>query len=366
MTSLKRSNRIFAIDLGDLYLKFLFVENNRAVLWGKEELNVIFWRRPMEHLWELVQDSFLSWKEKEEGTVVLGFSPSFLKARKANQALERTAPQTEITKDEANALTKEFEKRLVENSLEALEPQSGIRKEDVLLERFSVLERKIDGYPVPVLEGYKGRVVEFQGLGVFLLRSHKDMLNYMRSQYKLGIPLLSHTTESVFLFAKEKKIDGVFVDIGDSKTSLTLVMSEKLVFTDEIPSGGDNFTGVLARTLGMKQNIAREFKEKYVQGELSEDLRSRMRELFLPEAKNFSTLIEERLKNAGLNISCPVFLFGGGALLAEVKESLEEENRSISLLLPKDVLPLKNFPASMNAQYTPLVLELYHAQQKTL
>ncbi|MDP2637134.1 MAG: hypothetical protein Q8P03_00785 [bacterium] len=358
--------RIFAIDLGDLYLKFLFVENNRAVLWGKEELNVIFWRRPLEHVWELVQDSFLSWKKREEGKVVLGFSPSFLKACRASQALERTAPRTEITKEEEKALVLELEKRLTEGALEALSLRSGIQKEDVMLERLSILEKKIDGYPVPSLEGYKGRVVEFQGMGVFLLRSHKDMLNYMRSQYKLGIPLLSHTAESITLFAKEKGTDGLFVDIGDVKTSLALVTSGKLVFVDEIPAGGDSFTTVLAQSFGMKPNIAREFKEKYVAGTLSEDLRSRMRELFLPEAKNFSTLIEERLKSAGFNISCPVFLFGGGARLLEVKESLEEENRSISLLLPKDVLPLESFPASMNAQYTPLMLELYHAQQKTL
>ena len=73
MISSKQPDRIFAIDVGDLYLKFLFMENNRAVLWGREELNVIFWRRPLEHIWEMVQNFFLSWKEKEQGGVVLGF-----------------------------------------------------------------------------------------------------------------------------------------------------------------------------------------------------------------------------------------------------------------------------------------------------
>ncbi|MDO8633374.1 MAG: hypothetical protein Q8O97_01215 [bacterium] len=363
MTSSKQSDRIFAIDVGDLYLKFLFMEKNRAVLWGREELNVIFWRRPLEHIWEMVQNFFLSWKEKEQGSVVLGFSPSSLKASFVSHTLSRQSSGP-ITAIEEQSLLKEFQKVLEGKALETLSQESGIRKEDFVLERFTVLEKKIDGYAVPSFKDFKGKEVTLRGLGVFLLRSHHEILEYIVRQYKLGAPLLSHEAESLTLFAKEKGLDALFLDVGDTHTSFSLVVEQSLALSDVLPFGGDRFTQILMRSLGMKANIAREFKEKYVKGQLSEDLRARIKELFLPEARNLVTLIQERMQKNGLAFSYPVFLFGGGALLEELKEAAQEQVQDVSLLLPKDVFAVQNFPPELNPQYTPLVLQVYYARQK--
>ena len=363
MMSSKQPDRIFAIDVGDLYLKFLFMEKNRAVLWGREELNVIFWRRPLEHIWEMVQNFFLSWKEKEQGSVVLGFSPSSLKGSFVSHTLVRQSLDV-ITAGEEQALSQEFQKVLEEKALETLSQESGIRKEDFVLERFTVLEKKIDGYTVPSFKDFKGKEVTLRGLGVFLLRSHHEILEYIVRQYKLGAPLLSHEAESLTLFAKEKGLDALFLDVGDTHIGLSLVQEQSLVFSDVLQIGGDRFTQILMRSLGMKANIAREFKEKYVKGQLSEDLRARMKELFLPEARNLITLIQERMQKKGLAFSYPVFLFGGGALLEELKEAVQEQAQDVSLLLPKDVFAVQNFPPSLNPQYTPLVLQMYYASKK--
>ncbi|MBI2642303.1 MAG: hypothetical protein HYW97_00430 [Candidatus Wildermuthbacteria bacterium] len=363
MTNSTQPDRIFAIDLGDLYLKFLFMETGRAVLWGREELNIIFWRRPLEHIWEMVQNFFLSWKEKEQGNVVLGFSPSSLKASFVCHAISRQSSDA-ITAGEEELLLKEFQKVLEEKALEVLSSESGILKEDFVLERFTVLEKKIDGYTVSSFKDFKGKEVTLRGLGVFLLRSHHEVLDYIVRQYVLGTPLVSHEAESLTLFAKEKGLDALFLDVGDTHTALSLVVSQSLVLSDTVPFGGDRFTQILMHSLGMKANIAREFKEKYVKGQLSEDLRARMKELFLPEARNLITLIQERMQKKGLAFSYPVFLFGGGANLEELKEAAQEQVQEVSLLLPKDVFEIQNFPPEFNCQYTPLILQVYYARQK--
>ncbi|MBI2642082.1 MAG: hypothetical protein HYW96_00715 [Candidatus Wildermuthbacteria bacterium] len=363
MTSSTQPDRIFAIDVGDLYLKFLFMEKNRAVLWGREELNVIFWRRPLEHIWEMVQNFFLSWKEREQGSVVLGFSPSSLKASFVSHTLSRESSDV-IAAAEEQSLMQEFQKILEEKALETLSRESGIRKEDFVLERFTALEKKIDGYAVASFKDFKGKEVTVRGLGVFLLRSHHEILEYIVRQYKLGVPLLSHEAESLTLFAKEKGLDALFIDVGDTHTALSLVQGQSLALSDVLSFGGDRFTQILMRSLGMKANIAREFKERYVKGQLSEDLRSRMKELFLPEARNLITLIQERMQEKGFAFSYPVFLFGGGANLEELKEAAQEQVQDVSLLLPKDVFAIQNFPPELNCQYTPLVLQVYYASKK--
>lgn len=357
--------RIFAIDLGDLYLKFVFIEKGRAVLWGREELNLIFWQRPLEHLWDLIQNFFASFKGEEKGSLVLGFSQSFLKASFASHVIVRSSPQERISAAEEKTLEQEFQKELTEKSLGALSEMSGILKEEFLLERLVILSRAIDGYVVSRLEGLKGKEVVIVAFGVFLLRSHQEILDYIKNQYKLTPPVLVHEAETILQFAKDKNKEGLFLDIGDRISSVFLIQSGSLAALDVLPFGGDRFTSLLEQTLGMKTNVAREFKERFVKGQLTEDLRKRIHELFLPEARKLITLSKERLNKASFGMSFPCFLLGGGALIPELKEAFDEEGVHCSVLLPKDVLVLQGFPPEMNPQYTPLVLQLYNASAKT-
>jgi cell division ATPase FtsA len=85
-------------------------------------------------------------------------------------------------------------------------------------------------------------------------------------------------------------------------------------------------------------------KKDYSQGLLSEEVRQRIKEILSSAAQNW--LKELKLKVTAKKILFPfdIFLFGGGSLIPEIQEVLEQsfsESHQIRYLYPKDLKGIK-------------------------
>ena len=371
------TKRFLALDIGDLYFKFAFFEKKaqqlRAVLWGAEELSAIFWRRPLERIWPTIQQKYVSWKKEESSVekVILTFSPSIFKAVLMPLGWERKNPQSEINKEEEQSIEKGAFHKTEEKMKEILFKSHGIAASDFVLQNLEILTMSIDGYRVSHLQGFKGTAIEFQFLGTFLPLEYAQRIQSLIFQYQLGKPVFIHEVQLMHAFAAMRKKDALFIDLGDKITQIAVVKGGELLFIKELAWGGDILTRHLEDVLGMKENIAREFKEQYAAGKLSEDLRKKVRELFLPEVKKLVILVEESMEAYGGVLPLEVLIFGGGSLLPELIESFKENDfqnlpfidaPQVGVLLPKDIAKIENFSQALNPLYTTLFLEYYATQ----
>lgn len=365
--------RVFALDIGDLFLKFALCkkeENSlRAVLWGMEELNILFWHRPFERVWKFIEESYI------KAQVAVSFSPSFLKTRLGTYLSLRKNPKEKLHEKEYNVLLKEVEEYGKNSFSKELALKLKVLQEDLVLKDIRIFQWSIDGYPVKNPTGFEGSQVKAEFMAHFLFKSYDEVVKAIPRKYKLEQPLVYPEVEGLLQFAFEKNQEGIFLDIGDKTTQLVVIKKERVLAIDELPFGGENMTRLLMDKLGMKVGSARELKEQYAKQMLSQELMLQLRHLFLPEVKNFVTLLKEKL--GGFNILLPnhLILFGGGALMKEITEELEKENFTaipfqgevaVSLLFPKDMWEISNMNQVSNPQYTSLFLQFYafqsHAQ----
>lgn len=367
------AKKFLALDIGDLYFKFAFFEKKaqqlRAVFWGAEELDAIFWKRPLERIWS----NIVSWKKEKSfiDKVILTFSPSIFKAVLMPLSQDRKNPQNEINKEEEQSIKKEASHKAEEKMKEILFKRYGIAASDFVLQNLEILTMSIDGYHVSHLQGFRGTAVEFQFLGTFLSLKYVQRIHSLIFQYQLGEPVFIHGIQLIRAFAAMNKKDGIFIDLGDAITQIAIIKGGELLFIKELAWGGAILTRHLEDVLGMKENIAREFKEQYAAGKLSEGLRKKVRELFLPEVKKLVRLIKETMEAYGGVLPPEVLLFGGSSLLPELIESFKEDDfqglpfidaPQVGVLLPKDIAKIENFNQALNPLYTTLLLEYYATQ----
>lgn len=360
-----KHNEFLLVDVGDLYLKYAFCEQEkdslRVVLWGKEEINTIFWSHPFEKIWQKIQELYVSWKNTKPNSrhkVMLSFSSSVFKAHIATITLLRKNPNESIQKSEDEEIKDRIHKTAEEKIKKIIAEQHGIQQSDLVLENVRILSILIDGYEVPRMQGFGGSDIECKVLATFLFRERHETIKAMVSRDYLYAPQFIHEAEAIQSFSSVKKLNGIFIDIGDNTTQVTAVQNGELFFIEELKWGSDICTKILEQMLSMKENIAREFKDRYTKGELTEDLRNRVSGFFLPEFKKFAILIRGIIEDSFI-ASSSLFLFGGGALIPGLKEVLEEQHFGVSVLLPKDFGLFKDFDQALNPLYTPLFLEYY-------
>lgn len=355
--------RALILDVGDVYLKFAYCQRKdkkewQAVLQGKEETNTIFWHKSLESAWETIrrmhQGAFL---EKETPRTVINLSPSIFKARPKEFSFQRNdskAPFSEYIEQELVRMMKDM---LTASAPQEFSAASGIAQAEFLLHDMRVLRWYIDGYEVPRLKGFQGKEVKCSVLATFLLRSWSKALETFKKARTGKDVFLMHEAQVLQKFAAAHNMHGTFVNIGDLFTHAVGIKEGTVLFATEFNVGGDRFTYIVEQLLGMNASTAREFKESYSRGKLSDAMTKRVQEAFLPEASRIGTMVQERMQLYPALLLDPVFLFGGGAHVPDIQKAFSQE-REARLLLPQDILSVSRLDAS-NPQYTSLVLQLY-------
>lgn len=303
--------------------------------------------------------------------VLLGLSPSILKARVTFISIQRKNPKVTLKKKEANLIQAEALAEAKEKISDSVFESFGILPSALRFIYVKVLEIKIDGYPVSCLEGYKGQDIGFKVLLTFALDQFLQRIENIVQFQRVKIIHLAQGLLSLIGFE-----DGVFLDIGGDATQIFLKKNDKLEEIGDFKKGGIAFSQEISETLGQREREGRELKERYSKRELGEEARAKMAQILAKPQINWYKNLEDAIKKLNISGLLPqkFYLFGGGAKMPEIKKSLEDEMGNINFMgdVEVKILSLKDYyhslglrreklPSSIldNPQYTPVFLIFY-------
>lgn len=256
-------------------------------------------------------------------------------------SFSRPRAELVINKKEAAEIQDLVLKEIKEKSRQSFAEQFGCPPEHLSFASYRLIEIKIDGYKVPEIFGYQGKVLEFKSLVTSLPEFHlsdtremvEDYQRYAGNAAGRGKRLLKvqtvHEAETLSSVLEGKGKTGLFIDAGANWTHVFLVRNSQIEQIAEFESGGEKFSRALSEQLGLDLPQARILKESYSKKLLSEEGRARVREIIFPELEIWFKSLKSKLlssETAGLGPLLPkeIFLFGNGSELPEIAEILAE------------------------------------------
>ncbi len=305
--------------------------------------------------------------------VLLGLPPNIFVSRVVFQSLKRKEKGV-IKEKEKEEILKDVLEQGKKKISQIYAQEKGILPNDLQFLNLRILETKIDGYAVPDVLDYDGKNLDFRLLVSFL---PKYYLETSFSGYFSPFPIVKElgfeisgitaTAERLCPFLVQSP-EAIFLDIGGEATQIFLAKNGLFEKISEFNKGGKDFSQVLSERLGLDESSARDLKHRYSRGDISEESRQTLRDFFETAAKAWFKDLKSELKKMDCGIfPSDILIFGGGALLPEVKEFLEEgewENISfaeppkVKLLKPKDFINIEE-KIGLTSQNTPTLLIYY-------
>lgn len=359
-----KENKFLVLDIGTEAVKGLICkkENSKITIFEAGiqyfERYGVFNGRDFET--EVIKRAILKTLKQgwEKLPVLVTLSPNILKARVVQQSFERKSPKKRIFKKEQELIYQQvFEKAKKEISQRFVE-KFGILARDIQWINQEVLEIKIDGYSVSVLQGYEGKYLDLKILETFLLKYYFESIKRIFEDLQLKVLKITHLAESLLNAFKER--DGIFLDIGGEVSQIFLIKQGNLKQVNELKKGGKIFSQELSETLGIDEASARDLKQRYASKLLSPETEKRIKTILSEEKRTWCENLKQSLPKE--LFPSAVFLFGGGSLLPEIREVLKENGIEVKFIYPKDLKEIKDETKSLNSpQYIPSLLTCYYA-----
>ena len=345
------------VDLGESACKFVLAKEHGNVLevqaWGTENMRSLEYAA--EHIRGIV-------KGMDIATVLLSFPSTLRRSRALREKVERKNAALRISPAEKKAILEDLFARARLSLTKQIQDSSGILAGDIHIYKLHIVRYAIDGYQVQDILGFEGQHLDVRILAVFTLVKHLPIIDNIIQRFSDMPFIVVHAAEALHGFSQRILQNGIYIDIGDASSRIMVTHQGGVVFIDEIPHGGKDFTLHLQETLSLGENTAKDFKERYASGDFSFPLREGVKEGFARIAKDLVHLACKSLGTIQAPLPSSVFLFGGGAMLPEIKEAFENsaleslafhEKPRVSFLLPKDLWTVE-FPGKSNPVFTPL------------
>jgi len=302
---------------------------------------------------------------------IVGLPPDIFVAQIVSQTYRRKE-RGPINKSEAKKIIDKIKDDGKRNACQVYFKERGLLPSHLIVIGLRILRVKVDGYPVSDIVGLEGKRLEFSLLVTILPES------YIEEETKGFSPLLilremgfeilqlTHEVEGLINFLSQKP-DGLFLDIGGEKTRIFLVKKGILEKMGEFKAGANSFSRLLSEDLGLLENESRDLMHRYATGQLTGQSSQRIREFFEETRRNWFFLLKEKLKKMRFGIfSSEIFIFGGGAVLPEIRRVLENGNwegisflgqPKVRILKPSDFLGRERVPLLLDdPQYLPGLL----------
>lgn len=308
-------------------------------------------------------------RDKRPEFVLIGLPANILKGRVTFQSFTRERPTEIINKKEEEKIFEDVFIKSKKEISQKFAEKSGILPEDLHFSSLKVLEIKIDGYQVSALQGYEGKNLDFRILAVFLPKYYLENFGKIIDNLNLRVLKIVHQAEKLIDIPDNKSLDAIFLDIGGEITQIFLIRAGKLELIDEFEIGGKNFSQALSQSLGLNRGSARVLKEEYSREFLSAETKKRIREIFSRSLEDWFLNLKSKLSEKKVLTPPTIFLFGGGSLLPEIQEILEEGDwkdlpltirPKVKFIYPKDLKNIEDATKSLNSpQYIPPLLISY-------
>jgi cell division ATPase FtsA len=291
--------------------------------------------------------------ERESGikkkALILGLPPNIFVSRVIFQSHKRKEGGL-IEKKEKEEILKEILEKGRKEIAKIHAEERGILPEDLRLLSLKILETKIDGYAVPDISDFDGKNLEFRLLAALLPKYYSEE-NIVK---ELGFEIsgVNNEVEGLIPFLSQEP-EGIFLDIGGEVTQIFLAKKGLLEKICEFKGGGKDFSNALSERLGLDEPAARALKHQYAKRDVTEDSRKRISKFFEIGAWSWFKNLKEKLKEMSSGIfPSELFIFGGGALLPEIEEILEQgdwEDISFAASPKVELLQFKNL--NLSPQY---------------
>jgi len=263
-------------------------------------------------------------KIAETKNLFLGLPANILIAKIISQNFERKNPKEPISQSEKNKIEEEVSHCIKNKIAQEFSQKTGFLPQDFHFSNLKISETKIDGYEVPSIRNLSGRNLEFKVLAVFLSKYQLEKIERICQDLNLKILKIVHPAENLDCLFPNEKINAIYLDIGGKMTNLFLIEKGKLMGISQFNQGGINFTEKIYQHLGLSFSQARILKENYSQSLLSEKVQKRMKEIFSDILQGWFENLKGNLKNFSQKLlPANFFLFGGGSLLPDISEILE-------------------------------------------
>ena len=359
----QRESGILVLRVGLAEIDFLLFEREptgvHIVSCGSENVSHFMVRQTLEKIFSQLP------KTKNIQELVATFPESQFNAQVIQQVLPPILPRHLIDKAEASLMEKDACARASRIFQKSLFQESGILPSEFSLRKVKILDRRIDGYPVAKLDGFKRGEIVLSILGMFLLEPpFLPVEQFAKSHRIQGIRVI-HITEAIESFAKKRNQEGVYLCVEERRTQIVVQKEGHIAFLDSIPMGEGAFTEFFGDMLGMRESTAEAFQEQYFQGNLSMAALERVQAYLLPEIKKFGTLVKEKLLGAKMALPDSIWIFGRARALRNIQDILNaEELRDLAFLqkpetrflLPKEIWEMKDSPVPDDPTYTMLCL----------
>ena len=261
--------------------------------------------------------------KQKKWPVFLTISPNILKSRTNTQLFFREKPAGKISPSEEKSLQERVIKKAQKEVSEKFASESGIFQSDIHWVSSKIIETKVDGYRVESAAGYEGEELSYKILFTFLPQDYFQKIGGIVDGSVGKVVKINQGLELL----PDLCGNGLFLDIGGSVTQAIFVKNNVLGEIFEFDKGGRDFSLSLSRSLGMDEENARLLKEKYSNNLLSSSAAKRTKEILSQGQKSWYQGLVSKVEAAALRGMIPpeAFLYGGGSLLPQAQECLEQE-----------------------------------------
>lgn len=377
----KRPKSFLALDIGTEAIKALIFqrENEKVIILGNSleyfDRFGIFDSRDFEAeilkraITRTLQNPALSLERagREELPVILSLPATIFRGGVVFQSLKRENPQKIIEQGEEEVILEEVKREAERKIAQVQASKNGILPQDLQFIDLKILERKIDGYEVPSLQKFSGKKLDFRILATFLAKDYLNLVKKISQEIFLKNFQIINLAENLPRIFEEKKLSGIFLDIGGEVSQIFLVRRGKLEKVDTISIGGKVFLESLSQVYGMDFSGVRNLVQNYQKKLLSEEVRKEIKHLFVLESQKFFENLKICLKE-DKPLPSNIYLFGGGSLIPEIEEIFSVGDWSdflfdlpeIKILYPKDLKNIEETSRIVNSpQYLPPLLLCY-------
>ena len=260
--------------------------------------------------------------------LILGIGGQYVKGATTILKHKREDPEQKITLSELRNIIQKLEWSAFDKVRKQVSQESGFDEIDIKLMDAEIGHIMIDGHRVRNPLGFQGKVVEISLFNAFVPLNYHNAIQEIVKKLELeclkiaSIPYALSQIEP----QKESNPSAIFIDLGASSTQLSVTEKGGVLGIKTFALGGHNFTKRLAMELNINLKEAETLKRSYIKNELEQKSKKIISESLKDDLQLWVealTLTLAELKIASL--PSMIFISGGGGLLPEIKQILNEK-----------------------------------------
>lgn len=349
------ANHAIALDVGTEFVKALVfkVENGKAIVIGASRVHQNLKDMQGGAVTDIsgvitncskALDDACNMAGVNPDKVIMGIAGELVKGNTTSISYERKNAAKKIDAKELKDIMKKVQEKAFGQIHNQISWETGKDNIDIRLVNAAIVDVRIDRHSVSNPIGFTGKTIRVGVYNAFAPMIYLGALETVADN--IGLNLIGIAAEP-YAVAKSTGIaaghdfSAIFIDIGGGTSDIAVVRAGGLEGTKVFAIGGRAFTKRIAKEFSVSFDKAEELKIAYSHGKLAnideEKKEERIAKIMEDDIKIWMAGVIMILKEYGDMELLPskILLCGGGSLLPEVKEALENHDWWMDLAFSK-------------------------------